>query len=257
MTTALSRLRTVAAKRKLACVTAWDFPSGLLAETAGIDLVLVGDSLVITALGYHDTKKVTLDEMVHHTSAVARAFKSGFLLADLPFGSYEKSTKHAIESAVRLVKEGGAHGVKLEGGSDVSRIIQAISKAGIPVIAHIGLTPQRDLDASKQEHGNYDASAELLSDARSVQSAGAVAVVLEAIASQTAAEITSALEIPTIGIGSGSKCSGQLALQTEILGFQKSLFPEWHKRYADVGDMSVRALRTFSKEAQDGEFPTE
>ncbi|RSL44547.1 hypothetical protein CEP53_011187 [Fusarium sp. AF-6] len=226
MTTALARLRTAVSKRKLACVTAWDFPSGLLAETAGIDLVLVGDSLGITTLGYEDTKKITLDEMVHHTRAVARAFKTGFLLADLPFGSYERSAEHAIDSAVRLVKEGRAYGVKLEGGSDVSPIIQAISKAGIPVIAHIGLTLQRDLDASKQGHSSSNASAELLSDARSVQNAGAVAVVLEAIASQTAAEITNTLEIPTIGIGSGSKCSGQLMLQTEMLGFQKSLFPE-------------------------------
>ncbi|RSL79687.1 hypothetical protein CEP51_007165 [Fusarium floridanum] len=232
MTTALARLRTAASKRKLACVTAWDFPSGLLAETAGIDLVLVGDSLGITTLGYEDTKKVTLDEMVHHTRAVARAFKTGFLLADLPFGSYERSAEHAIDSAVRLVKEGGAHGVKLEGGSDVSPIIQAISKAGIPVIAHIGLTLQRDLDASNQGHDSSDTSTELLSDARSVQNAGAVAVVLEAIASQTAAEITNTLEIPTIGIG-------------------------WHKRYAEVGDMSVQALQTFSREVQDGKFPTE
>lgn len=219
MTTALARLRNAASKRKLACVTGWDFPSGLLAETAGIDLVLVGDSLGITALGYEDTKKVTLDEMVHHTKAVARVFKTGFLLADLPFGSYERSTEHgksptrderrhsnshdsvAIDSAVRLIKEGGAHGVKLEGGSDVSPIIQAISKAGIPVIAHIGLTLQRDLDASKQGHESSDVSAKLLSDAKSVQNAGAVAVVLEAVASQTAAEITKTLEIPTIGIG--------------------------------------------------------
>ncbi|KAM0424217.1 hypothetical protein ACHAPT_010589 [Fusarium lateritium] len=198
MTTALSSLRATATKRKLACVTAWDFPSGLLAETAGIDLVLVGDSLGVTALGYEDTKSVTLDEMVHHTRAVSRAFKTGFLLADLPLGSYEKSTEHAIESAVRLVKEGRAQGVKLEGGCDVSPTIRAISRAGIPVIAHIGLTLQRDLDASRQGH---DASAELLSDAKSVQAAGAVAVVLEAVASPAAADITNTLEIPTIGIG--------------------------------------------------------
>ncbi|KAI8662085.1 3-methyl-2-oxobutanoate hydroxymethyltransferase [Fusarium keratoplasticum] len=201
MTTALARLRAVAAKRKLVCVTAWDFPSGLLAETAGIDLVLVGDSLGITALGYKDTKAVTLDEMVHHTRAVGRAFKTGFLLADLPLGSYEKSTEHAIESAIRLVKEAGAHGVKLEGGCDVSPTIRAISKAGIPVIGHIGLTLQRDLDASNQVDDSNDACAGVLADAKSVQDAGAVAVVVEAVASQTAAKITSASGIPTIGIG--------------------------------------------------------
>ncbi|KAI8661078.1 3-methyl-2-oxobutanoate hydroxymethyltransferase [Fusarium keratoplasticum] len=201
MTTALARLRAVAAKRKLVCVTAWDFPRGLLAETAGIDLVLVGDSLGITALGYKDTKAVTLDEMVHHTRAVGRAFKTGFLLADLPLGSYEKSTEHAIESAIRLVKEAGAHGVKLEGGCDVSPTIRAISKAGIPVIGHIGLTLQRDLDASNQVDDSNDACAGVLADAKSVQDAGAVAVVVEAVASQTAAKITSASGIPTIGIG--------------------------------------------------------
>lgn len=262
MTTALARLRTIATTRRLACITAWDYPSGLLAESAEIDLVLVGDSLGITALGYKDTKAVTLDEIVHHTRAVARAYKTGFLLADLPLGSYEKSTEHgkvlsyaindkvsnapelktdslsAIESAIKLVKEGGAHGVKLEGGRDMAPAIRAISKAGVPVIGHIGLTLQRDLDASKE----VDDGSEALEDAKSVQDAGAVAVVVEAVASGTADTITKTLRIPTIGIGygfsrriwsltnpfpsSGPHCSGQLALQTEILGFQKILFPE-------------------------------
>ncbi|KAH6887723.1 3-methyl-2-oxobutanoate hydroxymethyltransferase [Thelonectria olida] len=206
-------LRHFAAKRKIVGVTAWDFPSGLVAETAGIDLVLVGDSLGITFLGYKDTKAVTLNEMVHHTRAVTQAVKTGFVLADLPLGSYEKSTEHAIDSAIRLVKEGGAHGVKLEGGSEMSPTIQAISRIGIPVIRHIGLTLQRDLDASNQGDDSNDAVARILADANSV-------------ASQTAAKIINALRIPTIGIGSGPNCSGQLALQTEILGFQTSLLPE-------------------------------
>ncbi|KAL6922881.1 hypothetical protein FSST1_000155 [Fusarium sambucinum] len=226
MTTALARLRAAAAKRKIVSVTVWDYPSGLLAETAGMDLVLVGDSLGITALGYKDTKSVTLDEIIHHTRAVTRAVKNAFVLADLPLGSYEKSHEHAIGSAIRLVKEGGAHGVKLEGGVEMSPTIQAISKIGIPVIGHIGLTLQRELDASNQGDESDDAVAAILTDAKSVQNAGAVAVVVEAVSSETAEKITKSLKIPTIGIGSGPECSGQMVVQTEALGYQTPVFPE-------------------------------
>lgn len=218
MTTALARLRAVAAKRKIVSITAWDFPSGLLAETAGMDLVLVGDSLGMAALGYKDTKAVTLDEMVHHTRAVTRAVKAAFVLADLPLGSYEKSTEHgkfpnlttrfcstnhytAIDSAIRLIKEGGADGVKLEGGVEMSQTIRAISNSGIPVIGHIGTTLQRGLDTSNHGAESEDADAGILADAHSVQDAGAVAMVVSSVSSQTAARITNALRIPTIGIG--------------------------------------------------------
>ncbi|OAP65771.1 hypothetical protein AYL99_01743 [Fonsecaea erecta] len=238
------------------CTTAWDYPTALLCEKAGIDLVLIGDSLAIVALGQDSTNYATLDEMIYHCKAVARGAKSPLLLGDMPMGTYEVSDEQAATNALRLVKEGRCDAIKLEGGADMASRVKAIVKAGVPVIGHIGLTPQTNTSGASAYGLTAEESESTLKDALALQEAGAIAVVLEAVAGPAAAWITSKLKMPTIGIGCGPNTSAQITVQSELLGYENSLFAAvWHKKYATVGQTSIEAMKQYKREVAARTFP--
>jgi 3-methyl-2-oxobutanoate hydroxymethyltransferase len=232
-------------------VTAYDAPFGRCAEAAGFDVVLVGDSLGMVVLGYESTNQVTLDDMCRHAGAVARGTERAHVMVDMPFGSYEASDEHAITSAVALVRS-GASSVKLEGGTSVAPRIAAIARAGIPVVAHIGLLPQTAALASGFRR-QTDRRA-LLADARAVQDAGAFSVVLEMVDPEGAAETTAMLSIPTIGIGAGVACDGQVLVMHDVLGLYPHV-PSFAKRYAELATDATAALRAFAEDVRAGTFP--
>lgn len=240
-------------------LTAHDFPSARVAETAGIEMILVGDSLAMVALGMEDTSEVLLEEMILHCRSVARAAQVAFTVGDLPMGSYEVSPKQALESAIRLVKEGRIQAVKLEGGQEMAASIQRIATAGIPVVAHIGLTPQRQtsLGGFRVQAKSPASALRLLEDAHAVQSAGAFAVVLEAVPAEVASFVTERLDIPTIGIGAGSGCSGQVLVQMDMAGnFPPGRFlPKFVKKFGDVWGESLRAIEQYRTEVKTRQYP--
>ncbi|KAI9360344.1 ketopantoate hydroxymethyltransferase [Zopfochytrium polystomum] len=241
-------------------MTAHDYPSGLFVERAGIDITLVGDSLAMVALGYDSTNEITLDEMIHHSRAVARGSKTPFLVADLPFGSYELSPEHALASSLRLIKEArGVDAVKLEGGAEMADTVRRIVAVGVPVLGHIGLTPQRAsaLGGFRVQGTTLEKAKSLLNDALALQASGVFAVVLEAVPSRVAAYITARLAVPTIGIGAGPRCSGQVLVQLDALGVYDRLTPKFCKRYADLGQVVPRALREYAEDVREGRFPVE
>ncbi|KAJ6265017.1 hypothetical protein Dda_1172 [Drechslerella dactyloides] len=244
---------------KITMITAHDFPSGLLADQAGIDVVLVGDSLAMVGLGMEDTNQISLDDMLHHSRAVARGVRSAFLVADLPMGSYELSPKQALQSSISLVQKGRATSVKIEGGKEIAPTISAITTMGIPVLAHIGLTPQRQgsLGGFVVQSKTAAAASKLLSDALAVQDAGAWGVVLEAVPADVARLVTEALDIPTIGIGAGEGTSGQVLVQIDMLGnFPSGRFlPKFVKKYADVFEVSRAAINEYKDEVKAGTYP--
>jgi 3-methyl-2-oxobutanoate hydroxymethyltransferase len=243
---------------KIVMVTAYDYPTAQAVEAAGLDAILVGDSLGMIVLGYESTVPVTLDDMLHHTRAVVRGAGSVHVVADLPFMTYQVSNEQALTSAGRLMKEGGADAVKLEGGRGVAPRIEAITNAGIPVMAHIGLTPQSAaaLGGFKVQGRSIDAARGLIEDALAVERAGAYAVVLEAIPRQLGRIITARLSIPTIGIGAGVDCDGQVLVIGDLLGVFERFTPRFAKRYAEIGGATREALARFAAEARAGEFPT-
>lgn len=235
-------------------VTAYDAPFARFCEDAGIDVLLVGDSLGNVVLGYDETTPVTLDDMIHHAQAVTRGTSRAHVMVDLPFGSYQISDEDALRSAIRLVKEGGACSVKMEGGQYVAERIRAIVGAGIPVVGHIGVTPQTaGLGPGYKMRGNRE---ELLADARAVQEAGAYAIVLEVIDHAIAAEITSSLAIPTIGIGAGPHCDAQVLVLYDLLGLYDRA-PSFVKRYASIGRVATEALRAYADDVRERRFPEE
>lgn len=242
-------------------LTAHDFPSACLAGAAGIDLILVGDSLAMVSLGMPDTSEVTLDDMILHARAVSRAATHAFTIGDLPMGCYEVSPQEALKSAIRMVKEGRMQSVKLEGGVEFADTIKKITVAGIPVCGHIGLTPQRQhaLGGFRVQGKTIAAAEKLLKDARAVENAGAFAVVLECVPSQVASIITSKLSIPTIGIGAGHGCSGQVLVQMDMLGFKPagSFLPKFVKRYGDVWERSLAAVEQYRDEVKARTYPAE
>jgi 3-methyl-2-oxobutanoate hydroxymethyltransferase len=240
-------------KRKITCITAYDYPTARLLDEAGVDVLLVGDSLGMVVQGQADSLAVTLDEMVYHTRLVARGVRRSLLVADLPFMSYQISPQQALESAGRLVKEGGAHAVKLEGGVRAAAAIAAITAADIPLMGHIGLTPQsvRRLGGFKVQR---DAE-RLLDDARAVEAAGAFAVVVECVPTELAARITATLKIPTIGIGAGPDCDGQILVTPDVLGLFDDIRPRFVKHYAELGQAVRKAAETYCREVRDGAFP--
>lgn len=247
----------VARGEKIFQVTAVDFPTAQLVDRAGIDCILIGDSLGMTALGYASTVPVTLDEMIHHAKAISRAAKSALLVGDLPLGAYHACTADAVNSAMRMVKEGGADVVKLEGGEDFAPMAEAVVKAGIPVMAHIGLTPQlmSKLGGFKVQGKNAAAGVQLLKDALAMEKAGCFAIVLEAIPDRVAQIITDRLQIPTIGIGAGPHCDGQNLVLHDMVGLFDRFTPKFVKRYANCWDVIGKALADFQDDVHKGQFP--
>jgi len=244
---------------KIVMVTAYDAPSGRLADKAGVDLILVGDSSGMVVHGRESTVPVTLDEIVFMTQWVTRGAKRPIVVADMPFGSYETSDEQAVGNAIRLVKEGGADAVKLErGGTSVARA-KAIVDAGIPVMGHVGLTPQTAtvLGGFKAQGRTADRAKQLVDDAVALQEAGCFAVVLEAVPSAVARAVTQALGVPTIGIGAGPDTDGQVLVWHDMLGYYEGHAPRFVKRYADLGETIVDALGRYAEDVRTGAFPEE
>jgi 3-methyl-2-oxobutanoate hydroxymethyltransferase len=244
---------------KIPMVTAYDYTSARLADEAGIPILLVGDSLGMVMLGHDSTIPVTMDDMVHHTKAVARGVKRSLILGDLPFMSYQIDTSQALTNAARLVQEGGAHSIKLEGGEKVAETIRRIVEAGIPVMGHIGLTPQsvHGFGGYRVQGRNRREAVQLLRDAQAVEQAGAYAVVLELVPASLARFISQRLTIPTIGIGAGVGCDGQVQVLHDMLGLFTDFAPKHAKRYACLGDTIREAFTQYAQEVKDGAFPAE
>ena len=240
-------------------VTAYDAPSARLADEAGVDIVLVGDSAGTTVLGGQSTVPVTMDEMLVYTRAVSRGTHRALVVADMPFGSYQVSEERAVESAIRFVKEAGADAVKLEGAGRTLTRISGIREAGIAVMGHVGLTPQSAtvLGGYKAQGRTAAAGRRLVEEARALERAGCFSVVLEAIPATVAARITAALHVPTIGIGAGASCSGQVLVWHDLLGLLPGPAPRFVKQYADVGATIREALETYVHEVRTGRFPEE
>ncbi len=244
---------------KLSMLTAYDYSTAKLEDESGINGILVGDSLGNVVLGYEDTVSVTMEDMIHHGAAVARGAKSALVVVDMPFMSYEVTVEEAVRNAGRLMKEGRAGAVKLEGGVRVAEQIRAIVKAGIPVMGHIGLTPQsiNVFGGFKVQGKSEEAARALLADAKAVEEAGAFAVVIEAVPAALAQMITDAVSIPTIGIGAGAGCDGQILVYQDMLGMFSDFTPKFVKRYANVGEVMREAFANYAAEVASGAFPTE
>ncbi|MCP3874981.1 MAG: 3-methyl-2-oxobutanoate hydroxymethyltransferase [Desulfobacteraceae bacterium] len=240
--------------KKITALTAYDFPFAGMLDQSGIDIILVGDSLGMVVQGKENTLPVTMDESIYHTSMVSRACSYSMVVGDMPFMSYHGSIDKAVENAGRFLKEAGAHAVKLEGGAAVCPAINAMASSGIPVQAHIGLTPQ-----SVHQMGGFKVQRDeerLLQDARDVQAAGAFSVVLEGIPSAISAKITKELQITTIGIGAGTECDGQILVLHDAIGINDRFLPKFVKKYADVAGVAKQGIEQYIKEVKAGDFPS-
>lgn len=245
--------------RPIAMVTAYDYPSAKLVEEAGADVILVGDSLGMVVLGYDSTIPVTMDDMVHHTKAVTRAVKRSFVVSDLPFASYHGSIDETLRHAARLMQEGLSHAVKMEGGAEIASTVTRCVQAGIPVVGHLGLTPQsiHQIGGYKVQ-GNQEATArKLLDDAKALEQAGACMLVLEMVPEALAAFITEQLSIPTIGIGAGRSCDGQVLVYHDLLQYASPVTPRFVKTYADVQSMITSAIAGYVEDVRTHAFPEE
>lgn len=244
---------------KLTMLTAYDYSTAKLIDAAGVNSILVGDSLGNVMLGYEDTVSVTMEDMIHHGAAVARGAKNALVVIDMPFMSYQTSVYDAVVNAGRLMKEGRANAVKLEGGIEVTEQIKAITAAGIPVVAHIGLTPQsiNAFGGHKVQGKTEEAAQKILNDARAIELAGAFAVVLEGIPAKLAGYITKELSIPTIGIGASADCDGQVLVYQDMLGMYSDFTPKFVKKFANIGEVMTAAFRQYIEEVNSGAFPAE
>jgi 3-methyl-2-oxobutanoate hydroxymethyltransferase len=244
--------------QKITMLTAYDYPFAQIVDEAGIDAILVGDSLAMVVQGLDNTLPVTMDGMLYHTTMVSRAAKNAMVIGDMPFLSYQTSMEEAVRNAGLFLKEGGAQAVKLEGGARVIEQIRAITKYDIPVMAHIGLTPQsiHKMGGYKVQGKDEDEAEILIQDAHAVEDAGAFSVVLEAIPSELAKKITSELRIPTIGIGAGPHCDGQVLVLHDILGLFERFTPKFVKRYTNLKDEALRAVKSYKEEVEKGIFPS-
>lgn len=251
------KIRATKGRQKLACLTAYDFATARLLDEAGVPLILVGDSLGMTVLGYATTLPVTMDQVLHHTAAVTRGVKDALVVADMPFMSYQASTEQALTNAGRFLKEAGAGAVKIEGGAFRAPLIRDLVRNGIPVLGHIGLTPQSLLEMGgfKVQGRTPEQAKCLIEDARAVEEAGAFAVVLECMPPDVAADVTKAIGIPTIGIGAGPRCDGQILVTPDLLGIQTGVAPKFVKRYADVGAAMKSAFAAYRTDVEAGAFP--
>ena len=244
---------------KITCLTAYDYPTARLLDEAGVDVLLVGDSLAMVALGYESTLPVTMEEMLVCTRAVRRGTKRALLVADMPYGSYHDEPAAAVRNALRFVKEGGAEAVKVEGGERRMDLISRIVEAEIPVMGHIGLTPQsvNAFGGFRVQGKTADAAEQILRDARAVEAAGAFSIVLESIPRELAAQITAELRIPTIGIGAGPDCDGQVLVIHDLVGLSFGHQPKFARRYADVGATISRAAAEYCRDVREGSFPSD
>ena len=246
-------------QEKITKLTAYDYSTAKLIDESGVNSILVGDSLGMVCLGYEDTLSVTMEDMIHHTRAVTRGAKNALVVADMPFMSYQTSVYDAVVNAGRLIKEGRAQAVKLEGGKEVVEQIRAIVNASIPVVAHLGLTPQsiNAFGGFKVQGKSEEAAQRLLEEARAVEEAGAFAVVLECVPAKLAEFISKEISIPTIGIGAGAGCDGQVLVYQDMLGMYSDFVPKFAKQYAKVGEVMRKAFADYNKEVKDGVFPEE
>lgn len=244
---------------KISMLTAYDYSTAKLVDAAGINSILVGDSLGMVMLGYEDTLSVTMEDMIHHTAAVARGAKDALVIGDMPFMSYEVSVEQAVTNAGRLMKEGRANAVKLEGGVRVAEQIKAITKAGIPVCAHIGLTPQsvNAFGGFKVQGKTEEGAQQMTEDALAIQEAGAFAVVLECVPAKLAALISEKLTIPTIGIGAGAGCDGQVLVYQDMLALFSDFKPKFVKHFGNIGPQMTAAFKAYDEEVKAGTFPAE
>jgi 3-methyl-2-oxobutanoate hydroxymethyltransferase len=249
--------KKVSEGKKITMMTAYDFPAASLVDQAEIDTILVGDSLAMVVLGYESTVPVTMDEMIHHCKAVRRGAKLGFIIGDMPFMSYQVSVEKAVENAGRFIKEAGCEAVKLEGGSEMVPVVKAITKAGIPVCAHIGLTPQTatKLSGFKVQGKDAESANKLVQSAKDLEDAGAFMIVLECIPDQVASKITDSLKIPTIGIGAGKYCDGQVLVYHDLVGLFERFTPKMVKQYVNLAPMIREALVQYREEVEKGIFP--
>lgn len=244
---------------KLTMLTAYDYSTAKIIDDSGINGILVGDSLGMVFLGYEDTLSVTMEDMIYHTKAVSRGVKKSLIVADMPFMSYQTSVYDSLVNAGRLIKEGGANAVKLEGGSEVCEQIQGIVKASIPVMAHIGLTPQsiNTLGGFKVQGKAEEEAHKLIESAKRIEEAGAFAIVLECIPEKLAEIISNSISIPTIGIGAGNKCDGQILVYQDMLGMYSDFIPKFTKQYSDIGSEMKKAFLNYIDEVKRGYFPEE
>jgi len=243
--------------KRISMMTAYDCPTATLVDQAGIDSILVGDSLGMVVLGYEGTVPVTMDEMIHHCKAVRRGAQRSFIIGDMPFMSYQVSVQKAIENAGRFIKEAGCEAVKLEGGSEMAPVVKAITDAGIPVCAHIGLTPQTatKLSGFKVQGKDAESANKLIRSAKDLEDAGAFMIVLECIPDKVASKITENLKIPTIGIGAGKYCDGQVLVYHDVVGLFERFIPKMVKQYVNLAPMIRDALVQYREEVEKGIFP--
>lgn len=252
-----AKIKASKGQHKITCLTAYDYSTAKMVDEAGIQLVLVGDSLAMAVLGYENTLPVTVEQMLHHTSAVVRGVKNALVVADMPFMSYQVSVEQALENAGRFIKQAGASAVKIEGGANRVPTVKALVENGIPVLGHIGLTPQ-----SIKEFGGYKVQGKtsqdverLVEDAKALAKSGVFALVLECMPEPVAAEITKAVCVPTIGIGAGKECDGQILVVNDLLGTYSNLSPKFVKRYAELGELTRKAFAEYKQDVETGRFP--
>ncbi|MDD4602162.1 3-methyl-2-oxobutanoate hydroxymethyltransferase [bioreactor metagenome] len=243
--------------KKFRMVTAYDYTFASIVDRSPIEMILVGDSLAMTMLGYDSTVPVTMDDMIHHTKPVVRGAKNTFIVADMPFGSYNTGVNDAVRNANRIMQEGGADAIKLEGGANVADVVKALVSGGVPVMGHIGLTPQTatQLGGFKVQGKDAEAAKKLVEDALCLQEAGAFAIVLECVPSPVAQMITEKLSIPTVGIGAGPYCDAQVLVIHDLLGLFDRFTPKFVKKYAELNKPILEALNQYADEVADGSFP--
>jgi 3-methyl-2-oxobutanoate hydroxymethyltransferase len=245
--------------KKIACLTAYDYPTARLLDEAGVDIILAGDSLGMVVLGYDSTLPVTIDEMLHHTRAIRRGAHRALVVSDMPYGSYHADIAESLRNAMRFIKDGGAEAVKVEGGERRLELIARLTEAEIPVMGHVGLTPQsvNALGGYRVQGKTPGGAEQLLRDARAVEAAGAFAIVLEAMPRELAAQITREVHIPTIGIGAGPDCDGQILVLSDMLGLTFGQAPKFSRQYADLGATITGAVREYCDDVRNSTFPSD
>lgn len=258
MKTSIKSIRDKKGKEKIACLTAYDFPFARILDESGIDILLVGDSLGMVLLGYESTVPVTMRDMLHHSKAVSRAVKKSLVITDMPFGSYQKSVDQAYRNARRLLQEGGADGVKLEGAGPFVKTVEKLVRSGIPVMGHVGMTPQTatSLGGYKVQGKTPQQAKKILEDAQELEQAGIFSLVLECVPNGLAEKITQKVSCPTIGIGAGPRTDGQILVLHDLLGFESPVRPRFVRKYAHFENLAKRAFARYLQDVRSGSFPS-